>query len=171
MRRSEPPPDTERLHFREYTLDDLETVAPHFADRDTMRYMGGVRGRVGSLEWLERFVAHYETYRHCVWALELKETGEFAGHCGILRQEVEGAPENEISYMITRPNWGRGLATEAARAARDHAIAQFGYTRLVSLIDPGNEASIRVAEKNGMALEKTVSWRDRTTCVYALQMP
>lgn len=166
---STPPPDTERLHFRELTAEDLDLVAPHFADPDTMRYMGGARDRDGSREWLQRFVRHYRDYGHCVWALELRGTGEYVGHCGILRQQVEGQAENEISYMIIKPHWGQGLATEAAQAARDHALAHFGYRRLISLIDPDNTRSVRVAEKNGMTLEKTVQWRDRTTRVYALE--
>ena len=65
--------------------------------------------------------------------------------------------------------WGRGLATEAARAARDHGFDTLGYERLVSLIDPGNLASRRVAEKVGLTLEKEVEKWGKRICVYAIR--
>ena len=86
----------------------------------------------------------------------LEDSGEFVGQCGLTIQEVEGKNEVEIGYLFLRRFWGRGLATEAARAARDHGFNTLGYERLVTLIDPGNLASRRVAEKVGLTLEKEV---------------
>jgi ribosomal-protein-alanine N-acetyltransferase len=84
-------------------------------------------------------------------------------------QQVEGKDEVEIGYLFLRKFWDRGLATEAARAARDHGFNTLGYERLVSLIDPGNLASRRVAEKIGLTLEKEIWKWNKEICVYALR--
>ena len=87
------------------------------------------------------------------------------GQCGLTVQEVEGKNDVEIGYLFLRKFWGRGLATEAATAARDHGFNTLGYERLVSLIDPGNLASRRVAEKVGLTLEKEVEKWGKRICI------
>ena len=64
----------------------------------------------------------------------------------------------EISYRMRRDCWGTGLATEAARACRDYGFKKAGLRRLISIIELENAASIRVAEKTGMTLEKSASF-------------
>ena len=104
------------------------------------------------------------------WVAILEDSGEFAGQCGLTVQEVEGKNEVEIGYLFLRKYWGQGLATEAARAARDYGFNTLGYERLVSLIVPGkNLASRRVAEKVGLTLEKEVEKWGKRICVYAIR--
>jgi len=69
---------------------------------------------------------------------------------------VDGANEVEIGYHVHRDQWGQGLATEAARACRDFGFSHLSVERLISLIRPENQASRRVAEKNGMTIWKEV---------------
>ncbi len=83
-------------------------------------------------------------------------------------QRVDDLPEVEIGYLFLRKYWGQGLATEAAAACRDYGINRLGYTRLISLIDPANIASKRVAEKIGMAFEKETFMFNKEICVYAV---
>ena len=78
------------------------------------------------------------------------------------RQEIE------IGYLFLRPLRGQGLTTEAAQACRDHGFLRLGFTRLISLIDPANVASRRVAEKIGMTLEKEIPKWGKRLCVYAI---
>ncbi len=163
------PPPTERLIFRHYTLDDVDALLPMFSDAETMRFYGGVHDRDATRAWLEKATTRDETDGHSVWALELKETGEFVGHCGLLVQEVDEVRENEIGYFLNRAYWGRGLITEAAIATREFGFDHFGYVRLISIIDPENVGSIRVAEKNGMTLERNTRWCDMDICVYSLE--
>jgi ribosomal-protein-alanine N-acetyltransferase len=84
-------------------------------------------------------------------------------------QRVDDLPEVEVGYLFLRKYWGQGLATEAARASHDYGINQLGYSRLISLIDPRNIASKRVAEKIGMAFEKETFMFNKRLCVYAYQ--
>ena len=59
-------------------------------------------------------------------------------------------PAVEVGWRLARPAWGRGLATEGARASLRHAFEELGLEAVISIIDPANERSIRVAEKLGM---------------------
>ncbi|MGH2651378.1 MAG: GNAT family N-acetyltransferase [Actinomycetota bacterium] len=102
-----------------------------------------------------------------LWALELKETGEFAGDCGPAVREVEGRPEVEIGWHVKRTLWNRGLATEAATSCRDHCFGTLGLERVISLVRPENQPSCRVAEKIGMTVEREIDWHGLPHFVYA----
>ena len=100
--------------------------------------------------------------------MELTETAEVIGDCGIVLQQIEGGRLYEIGYHLRRDFWGRGLATEAAVACRDWGFAHLKAERLISLIRPENLPSRRVAEHIGMSLWKEVEWRGLSHCVYSV---
>ena len=83
----------------------------------------------------------------CCWAVEERETGLFVGRIGL--HYPEGWPDRELGWTIARKFWGRGLATEGARAAMKHAFDTLGWSHVVSLIHRDNHRSIRVAERLG----------------------
>jgi ribosomal-protein-alanine N-acetyltransferase len=91
-----------------------------------------------------------------LWPVIEKATGRVVGHCGLLEKEVAGRDEIELVYVLDRRVWGQGYATEIASAIRDHAFERLGVTRLISLIDPENAASERVARKVGLFFEREV---------------
>ena len=103
-----------------------------------------------------------------MWAAVERETGNFVGQVGLVEQRVDGESETEIGYLLLRRYWGRGFATEAALAARDHGFGTLGRERLISLIDPRNEPSMRVAERIGMRRERSAEMFDKTVDVYAI---
>jgi len=86
------------------------------------------------------------------FALELRETGEFVGDCGlnILAHEPRLA---RIGYTIARPHWNKGLATEAVRALVDYAFSTFPLHRITASVDPRNGSSCGVLEKAGFVKE------------------
>ena len=86
----------------------------------------------------------------------------------ILVQDVEGAREHEIAYLLGSEWWGKGYATEAAAAIRDHARSQLGFDRLISLIDPENTASQAVALRIGMHHERDLIFENHLTSLFAL---
>ena len=90
------------------------------------------------------------------WAVILRDSGELIGYCGIFPIVVHNEPEMELGYRLGRSFWGRGLATEAARAAVEYARDTLGLRRLIALIDPGNTRSVAVAKKLGMSKESEV---------------
>ena len=154
--------ETERLILRRFTPEDAEENYRIYTDPLNMRFMGR---RPDSVEFeryhIRRHIAnYYEQHGFGLWAAVLKENDQLIGRCGLIYQEVEGAREVEVSYLIDRRYWGRGLATEAARAAVKLGFEKYGLTRIVAMIDPRNVASVRVAEKVGMRYERDADFRD-----------
>ncbi len=143
-----------------------------FRDPEVMRFGDGVQSPDWVRQWLQRRLEDYHQGRGLgVWAVVEKSSGETIGYCGLFFfPDVCGQPEIEIGYRLARSHWGRGYATEAARAVRDYAFQTLNVQRLIALIDPENTASIRVAEKLGMVYEKDVMFPGYThpDRVYAL---
>src|SRR3954470_8765901 len=102
------------------------------------------------------------------FAVILRADKQLIGYCGFFAQTVDGIEELEIGYRIDPAFWNRGLATEAAQAVRDYAFNDLCLSRVISLIHPENIASWRVAEKNGMTVEKETVFREFPTLVFSL---
>ncbi len=166
--------ETPRLRLRRFTLADTDALAEILGHPEVMRFSTGgplTREQVGTL-LRERVLAAYARDGFGLWAVESKaEGGRLLGYCGLLVWEIDGRREIEIGYRLAHSAWGQGFATEAARATRDDAIRRLGFRRLISLIEPPNVASIRVAQKNGMRLERQIVKWDRPINVYAFEMP
>ena len=154
--------------LRQMEMDDVDDLMGIFSDPVAMRYYPNTKSRQEAEEWVRRAQESYRDHGFGLWVAILEDSGEFVGQCGLTVQEVEGKNEVEIGYLFLRRFWGRGLATEAARAARDHGFHMPGCERLVSLIDPGNLASRRVAEKVGLRPERGVWKWNKEICVYAI---
>jgi ribosomal-protein-alanine N-acetyltransferase len=108
-----------------------------------------------------------------LWATIYKETETFIGRCGLLPWNIDDVMEVEVAYLIDKSYWGQGLATEAAMGILQYGFEQLNLTRLICLVDPGNIASQKVAEKIGMTLEKIVDGIDGDnfpTLIYAIQI-
>jgi ribosomal-protein-alanine N-acetyltransferase len=154
--------------LRRLEMSDVDASMGIFSDPEAMHYYPGAKSRGEAEEWVRRIQLSCQVNGFGLWAAILKDPGEFAGQCGLVVQEVDGRDEAEIGYLFVRQYWGRGLATEAARACQDYGFGTLGYDRLVSLIDPSNLASRRVAEKVGMRLEKHTHKWNKKICVYAI---
>jgi ribosomal-protein-alanine N-acetyltransferase len=154
--------ETARLVLRRFTPEDAEANYRIYTDPLNMRFMGRQPDSVEFERYhIRRHIAnYYERHGFGLWAAVLKEHGQLIGRCGFLRQEVEGAREVEVSYLIDRHFWGRGLTTEAVRATLKHGFEQYGFPRVVAMIDPRNAASVRVAEKAGLRYERDADFKD-----------
>jgi ribosomal-protein-alanine N-acetyltransferase len=113
------------------------------------------------LEKVERFVAyqqaHWEKYAYGNWAVEPDESGRFAGWVGL--QFLPETNETEVGYLLDPAVWGKGYATEAARASLQFGFERFAFPEIIALVHPDNTASLRVAAKCGLvALERKVYW-------------
>lgn len=159
--------ETERLRLRRYRPDDLDELAPILGDPETMRYYPHPYSEEESLAWINRNIDRYRADGFGLWVIEWKETGEFLGNCGPVRQIVDDRDEIELGWLVKKTHWGRGLASEAAAACRDHAFGVLGIDRLISMVRPENTASCRVAQKIGMAIEREVVWHGVLHRVYA----
>jgi [ribosomal protein S5]-alanine N-acetyltransferase len=161
--------ETSRLILREFSADDADALALVLSDAETMRFYPAPLDRAGVEGWIARNLDRYAKDGHGLWAMILKLTGEVIGDCGLTIQNVGGLQEIEIGYHVRRDHWGRGLASEAARACRDFGFAHLPAERLISLIRPENLPSRRVAEKNGMTVWKEVMWTSLPHLVYSIR--
>jgi RimJ/RimL family protein N-acetyltransferase len=150
---SAPRLETERLVLRMFRQDDLEPYAAMCADPEVMRYLGDGKtlDRANAWRQLAMILGHWQLRGYGLFALEEKATGALVGRAGIF--EPEGWPGFELGWMLRRPSWGKGYATEAARRVLRHAFAEMGREHLISLIREGNAPSIRVAERLGERLQ------------------
>jgi [ribosomal protein S5]-alanine N-acetyltransferase len=139
--------ETPRLVLREMSPDDLDFVAAMLADPEVMRYYPKCYSRDEAQVWIERQMRRYARHGHGLWLAVDKATGEPVGQVGLLIQQVRGVMEKEVAYLIHRPFWRRGFATEAGRAARDYAFEVLSRQRVIALIRPENVSSIGVARK------------------------
>ena len=166
--------ETERLVLRPPRLEDASELLAAFADPEAMRYIGdgSTTDLASSEEAVARWLKRWDAWGIGMFVVERREDGRVLGRSGFLRWDPEtweiGGSETEVGWGLAREHWGRGYATEAALALRDWAIAERGLTRLISLIQPGNVPSVRVAEKIGETLDREVVVRGRPTLLYSL---
>ncbi len=149
---------TERLILRHLEIGDLDELFRLYSDPEIRKYYPeGVLNYEETREELEWFLnGHPEHPELGLWATIHKETGKFIGRCGLLPWTIDDKLEIEISYMIDKAYWRQGLATEAANGIMQYAFEQLKVSRLICLMEPGNIASQRVAQKVGMKLERRV---------------
>ena len=159
---------TSRLDLRPFAESDLDEMSTLMANADFMRFSLGVFSREQTAGFLEKVQARDHAGLPSQFAVILRGNERLIGYCGFFLQTVDDAEELEIGYRLDPSSWGRGLATEAARAVRDHAFNDLELSRVISLIHPDNIASRRVAKKNGMKPEKQTIFRGFPTIVFGI---
>lgn len=141
---------TDRLILRPFRADDIDAYAEMCADPDVMEFLsadGALLSRADAWRQMSMFLGHWELRGFGTWAVEERATGLFVGRIGL--HHPEGWPDRELGWTIARKFWGKGLATEGARAAMQYAFSVLGWSHIVSLIHPNNHRSARVAERLG----------------------
>jgi [ribosomal protein S5]-alanine N-acetyltransferase len=157
--------ETARLLLRPLTSEDEPALAAVLSDVETMRWYPRPLTRAEVGEWIERQMSRYSSGSGLLGVVE-KLTGRLIGDCGVVWQEIEGRMEAEVGYHVNRACWNQGFATEAARAVMDDAFRKLDVARVVSMIRPENMASRRVAEKNGLTIDRVIFWRNYEHCIY-----
>ncbi|MEP7342233.1 MAG: GNAT family N-acetyltransferase [Acidobacteriota bacterium] len=160
--------ETERLLLREITEEDLNDLLEIWGDPEAMRLFPQTLNRDEMKAWIERNNNRYKQFGHGIWAVVRKSDGLLVGDCGLVMQEVDGVDELEVGYHFKRSHWGNGYATEAARSCMEYAFNQLGRRRVISMIRPENLPSRRVAERNGLQIEKQIFWRGYDHYVYSI---
>lgn len=145
--------ETERLYMREMKQSDLNALSKILQDEDTMYAYNGSFSNDETQEWLDRQIARYEKYGFGLWAVVLKETDEMIGQCGLTMQPWKEQEVLEVGYLLQRPYWHKGYATEAAKACIDYAFQKLNADEICSIIRDTNTASQNVALRNGMQIK------------------
>jgi RimJ/RimL family protein N-acetyltransferase len=175
---------TERLLLRRWRAEDDAPMTAINRDPEVARYLNRQITEAALAAFYPYLVEHWERHGFGPWAVESREPiaarpgaapiepgpaaigprsgaiepGTFLGFAGVAFPTYLPAlaDEPEIGWRLTRAAWGRGLATEAALAARDHAFGLLGLPALIAIVHPDNARSQSVARKLGMAVERHV---------------
>lgn len=142
--------ETERLILRDYCKEDFDALYEIVSDEETMKHYPKPFDEAKTKSWIEWNLDNYKEYGFGLWAVVLKETGEFIGDCGITIQKIDGEFLPEIGYHIHKKYWRRGFAKEAARAVRDWVFTNTKYDEIYSYMKYTNVGSYSTALANGM---------------------
>jgi RimJ/RimL family protein N-acetyltransferase len=148
-------PTTERLVLRSWRPSDRAPFARLNADPEVVQFLndGVPFTRAQSDELLDAIQAHWEQRGFGLWCAAAREDpDECLGFVGLAVPSFLPSvlPAVEVGWRLTSDVWGRGLATEGGRAGIEWGFGGLGLDRIISIIDPDNLASLRVAEKLGM---------------------
>ncbi|MDQ3740965.1 MAG: GNAT family N-acetyltransferase [Actinomycetota bacterium] len=144
------PIQTERLTLRPFTEEDAEALFAVFREPEVGRWVGGAHRTVDeSRSLIARNLEHEREQGFAMWAVDLG--GELIGEAGVQRLEKGGSDAPvEIGWVIARPHWGNGYASEAARRWLEIGFEQHGFDEILATVLPENFVSHRVARKIGM---------------------
>jgi RimJ/RimL family protein N-acetyltransferase len=144
---------TERLVLRAYDMDDLDQLhAVLYSDDDAMRLLGGPRDLAGTRAALERSMNQHDHAGYSFWPVLERESGLLVGEAGLFPLAPDG-PDIALGYAFGAAHWGKGYATEAARAVLVEAFGALGMDRVVAITREANLGSRRVLEKLGFRME------------------
>jgi len=143
---------TERLVLRGWTDDDLEPFAALNDDPEVMEHFPRRLTREQSDATAERIRGFIDEHGWGLWAVEVRDSGEFVGFTGLQVPRFDAAftPCVEIGWRLARSAWGHGYATEAARASFAHAFGPLDLDEVVAMVVPANVRSQGVMRKLGM---------------------
>lgn len=142
--------ETDRLILRKYVEEDFDALFEIVSDIETMQHYPAPFDEDKTRNWIIWNLDNYKKYGFGLWAVVLKETGEFIGDCGITIQDIDGEMLPEIGYHIHKKYWRKGFAKEAARAVRDWVFLNTQYYTIYSYMKYTNIGSYSTAIANGM---------------------
>lgn len=142
---------TDRLVLRRWRSDDRAPFAAMNSDPRVMEFFPQLLSREESDSLVDRIEAHFAEHGYGLWAVEVPGSADFAGFVGLFRPRFTAhfTPCVEVGWRIAAEHWGRGYATEAARAAVEAGFT-IGLEEIVSMTVPSNVRSRRVMERLGM---------------------
>jgi ribosomal-protein-alanine N-acetyltransferase len=160
--------ETKRLRMSPWQAEDWREFHEIATDPQVMRYIhdGTPWQETRSREFVERQMALFAARQFCLWKLAPRQDGPLIGFCGL--QPLPETSEIEIGWWLARDQWGRGLATEAAREALRDGFERVGLERIVAIAQPANGASVHIMQKLGMQFERMTEARGIPVVLYAL---
>lgn len=163
--------ETNRLILRMYRLSDFEDHYKLCADPDVMRYLVGGKpmSRFEAWRHMAFIVGHWELLGYGHYAVEEKASGRFVGRIGFTNPE--GWPGFELGWTLAPEFQGKGYATEGGRFLLQYAFNEMDRDHVISVINPDNKRSIRVAERLGQKLEGEAEVGGMPALIYGIDRP
>jgi len=143
---------TARLVLRRWRPEDREPYAALSADAQVMEHYPSVLSRAQADARVDEIEAEFARVGFGRWAVGISGESDFAGSIGLSQVTFKSdfTPSVEIGWRLARRFWGRGYATEGARAAMEDGFGRLGLREIVAFTVPANTRSLRVLEKLGM---------------------
>ena len=144
--------ETERLVLRRPTIEDSPAIFDGYAqDPEVVRHvMWRPHSSIGDTnDFLMTVLQRLQQEKEQSWAITLKSNGRLIGMIAVRPNGFK----HDIGYVLARPQWGRGIMTEAARSVVDLSLSDPQVRRVWAVCDVDNAASARVMEKVGMTFE------------------
>jgi ribosomal-protein-alanine N-acetyltransferase len=161
--------ETTRLRLRPVTLADLNAIHEIWIDSGVRRYLWD--DEIISIEQaasvIETSMASFEENGHGLWVVCPRDEETIIGFCGYWF--FHDPPELELLYGIRTNEWGKALATEAARAMIRYGFDNLSFDRIQASTDALNQASVRVMEKAGMSFDKQILTDGLDTIYYSIR--
>ena len=161
--------ESKRLFYRELQESDFDWWMEFASKAEAIKYFdftGNLAPDEFCRKWFDKAFDRYRNNSGGHNVLIEKITGEPVGMCGLLIQEVDGFEELEIGYSIHPKYWGKGFASEAAQKCKTFAFENSFAKSLISIVHVDNAASVKVAQKNGMTLDKNTDYKGIPVNVY-----
>lgn len=147
--------ETNRCVIRELTLDDLDALFELYGDGEIDKYTDPLYPYEEEKEFQCAYIENmYRYFGYGLWLVFSKETGELIGRAGLEHREYHEEIELELGYIIGSKYQGQGYATEVCKAILEYAKENTSFTRINALIEAGNVASEKLAEKLGFVHEE-----------------
>jgi [ribosomal protein S5]-alanine N-acetyltransferase len=163
------PATTERLVIRPYSMGDLPAVIEIITHPEVFWWLPQRLDDEGAQRWLETEIREVEEQGTGTYAVVLRADQKVIGGVALKPRHLDTGCEVEIGYHLGRRWWGRGYATEAARAMLAEARSR-GLVRVTAFIYPDNVASRAVAERLGMRVERRIQWAGLPHDVWAVNL-
>jgi [ribosomal protein S5]-alanine N-acetyltransferase len=161
--------ETSRLILREFNVEDDRELSPILANPQVMQFsLTGCLTVAQTQAKIDDFITSYRQYGFGKWAVILKKENRLIGYCGIAIKIIDDRPETELGYRLDERYWGQGLATEAAQAALQYGLDQLELPYILAIVEPANQASVRVIEKLGMKYHKKTVFQGLQVNVYRM---
>jgi len=148
--------ETERLYLRKMTQEDIDILMPLFAESPAMTFFPENVKREKISTWIQNAIISYEENGFGMWLCFTKEDDTFVGQCGLMNNQIDKGTHVELGFSILRSFRGNKYATEATKASVNFGLKELMLGNIVSVIDPSNAISKRVAMQIGMQKVKTV---------------
>lgn len=166
--------ETDRLLACVPCMDDVDVLAHYWSDPETMRFLGkhgDVWTREQVVERIERAIRFCKEHGMTFWTLIEKDTNQVIGQGGLVPIEFNGR-EIELGYRFGKAHWGKGYATEIAKASAAHGFESMGLDRLVAVSFAGNRASRSVLTKAGFdELGESGLYYEKTLILFEMNKP
>lgn len=161
---------TKRLRLEKIGEDHKKDLFRLLSNSKVHKYFPRPLNDIEAEEFYDKIQSRYKSDGFCFWAVIRTGDETFLGICGLFSQIIDGKSEVEVGYRFSDEFWGQGYGPEAAKGCIEYAKERLKLESVISLIRSVNLQSIRVAEKNGLKLEKEVMFHNRPHNLYRIPL-